>query len=94
MKLSYSLTGLLILCAACQPKPQQGYTLNGVLTGDAENGKAYIEKTDYAAAKTIILDSAVITNGKFQLKGKVEQPEMYKLIIDLNKPGEEEDLNR
>ena len=92
MKLSYSLTGLLILCAACQPKPQQGYTLNGVLTGDAESGKAYIEKTDYAAAKTIILDSAVISNGKFQLKGKVEQPEMYKLIIDLNKPGEEEDL--
>ena len=33
------------------------------------------------------LDSVTIKNGEFTLKGVVNQPEQYQMVIDMNKPG-------
>lgn len=93
MNLSHLFTGSLIICAACQPQ-HDGFTINGKLTGEAENGKVYIQKVVYTEEEAPILDSTLITNGMFQLKGKVDEPEMYRIIIDLNKPDEEDWQNK
>lgn len=80
-----------MLCAlslmACQEKRAEGYTINGTLKGDAEGAKVML--SDEQAYPPVKLDSAIVKDGKFLLKGKVDAPAMYSLIIDNNEPGAE-----
>lgn len=83
---------LFLLCAlclvACQQKQAEGFTINGTLTGDAEGGRVMlVDEQSYPPVK---LDSAVVKEGKFILKGKLDEPAMYSLIIDINDPNVEE----
>mgnify|MGYP001055158663 CR=1 FL=1 len=70
------------LLAACQTQ-EQGYTLEGTLTGgEALTGKVYLQKQT-PSGKLVRTDSATIADGKFSMKGQVESPELYTLYIDL-----------
>lgn len=82
---------LLFVCVlgifACQQK-QEGFTINGTLQGDAEGGKVLLQ--DENEDPPVILDSTIVKDGKFELKGKVDSPMMYSIIIDINEPDAEE----
>lgn len=81
---------LLLVCTlgifACQQK-QEGFTINGTLQGDAEGGKVLLQENNENATT---LDSAIVKDGKFVLKGKVDSPMMYSIVIDINEPNAEE----
>lgn len=82
---------LFLLCAlcllACQQKKEDGFTIQGTLHGDAEGGRVMLQSiTD----ESVMLDSVVVKNGKFTLKGKVDAPGMYAMVIDINEPNAEE----
>ena len=69
------------LVAACQTNP--GYTLQGTLTGgDAPTGKAYLQRQSPDGHMATI-DSADIADGRFTMKGNIDNPAMYTLRIDL-----------
>ena len=69
------------LVAACQTNP--GYTLQGTLTGgDAPTGKAYLQRQSPDGHMATI-DSADIADGRFTMKGSIDNPAMYTLRIDL-----------
>ena len=79
---------LAFLCSsslvACQTK-YDGYILNGNIGGNSEGMK--VQLVNEAVYPPVTIDSTVIKNGRFQLKGKVDRPGMYQLIID--KTGQE-----
>lgn len=78
---------LCILCiVACQPK-QEGFTITGTLQGDAEGGRVLLQNTNEYPPVT--LDSTVVKDGKFILKGKVDAPAFYSILIDINEPNAE-----
>lgn len=72
---------------ACQKK-EEGFTITGTLIGDAEGGRVFLQDT--YAYPPVMLDSTIVKDGKFALKGKVDAPAMYSLIIDINEPDAEE----
>lgn len=81
---------LFLLCAlcmlACEQKKEDGFTIQGTLQGDAEGGRVMLQ----SMTEQVMLDSVVVKDGKFTLKGKVDAPGMYSLVIDINEPDAEE----
>ena len=85
--------GMAALLAACQQSQKEQYSIDGMLTGDnIETGMAYLQK--YQNGEYVRLDSAVVENGAFTLKGKVDYPEMYNLCIELGEQTEEESAQK
>ena len=80
---------LLLALAACRGK-EDGYLLRGKIAGKADGMKATL--VDAYAYPPVTIDSAVIRNGQFLMKGRVEYPGMYMLVIDPVGEGNEEDL--
>ena len=80
---------LLLALAACRGK-EDGYLLRGKIAGEADGMKAAL--MDAYAYPPVTIDSAVIRNGQFLMKGRVEYPGMYMLVIDPVGEGNEEDL--
>lgn len=79
---------LCILCiVACQQK-QDGFTITGTLQGEAEGGKVLLQNTNVYPPVT--LDSTLVKDGKFILKGKVDSPALYSIVIDINEPDAEQ----
>ncbi len=81
MKKTY-IKGILLLIGAivlqaCQP---EGYTIQGILTGDTEGKTVYLCKGDNIFQLEGI-DSTVIQNGRFEFKGKRETPELLTIKI-------------
>lgn len=69
-----------LLLAACAEKP--GYEIAGtVAKADAEGQYVYLQKWGVEEAP---LDSALITNGRFTLKGEQTTPTLCVLALDLN----------
>lgn len=81
---------LFLLCAlcmlACEQKKEYGFTIQGTLQGDAEGGRVMLQ----SMTEQVMLDSVVVKDGKFTLKGKVDAPGMYAMVIDINEPDAEE----
>lgn len=74
----FLLTGLLFFACA----KHDGYVLN-VEVSKAWDGKtAHLTTEDTDQSK--VIDTAVIKNGKFRMKGKVEHPRMSRVTIYLN----------
>ena len=80
---------LLLALAACRGK-EDGYLLRGKIAGEADGMQATL--VDAYAYPPVTIDSAVIRNGQFLMKGRVEYPGMYMLVIDPVGEGNEEDL--
>jgi thiol-disulfide isomerase/thioredoxin len=81
---------IFILCATFFTMAQQkdGFTIRGTVKGEAEGARVYL-RNEYVSP-IAYLDSTVIHNGAFFLKGKVAKPAFYSLVIDANDPKAEE----
>ena len=71
---------MALLAVACKQKASDGFVIDGKLTGNVEN--AVVKIFDAADPTMTVVDSAVVKEGKFQLKGKVDEPTMFQLTID------------
>ena len=84
MKILYGII-CLGLFVACQQ--EVGYRISGSVPGTPDGIKAYLYDWDTP------VDSAVVKDGKFVLKGKVDVPVRYQLWIDLS-PELKEDYEK
>ncbi len=74
-KLLYGIACIGVF-VACQREP--GYRIDGLVPGTPDGMKAYLYNWNTP------VDSAVVKDGKFVLKGKVDVPMRYQLWIDLS----------
>jgi peroxiredoxin len=73
------LFGALSGCTNSKPG---GYTIDGTLTGDLENGTAVYLKRANEQNQPVDVDTATIDNGHFKFSGVSELPELHYLFID------------
>lgn len=72
---------IVIGIAACNQKPE-GFTINGNLRGDIENGTQVFLRTVGENNQPVDVDTAKVENGKFIFTGATETPELNYIFID------------
>lgn len=78
---------LIIGCFFFAAVNAQGkYTINGSIDGKADGMKVYLIRESWPDVK--VVDSTVIKNNTFKLKGSVEVPALYAIRIDKTPKGE------
>lgn len=87
MKKYLFLAAIALSAMACKQQATDGFVIDGTLSGSkAEN--AIVKLYDASDMNMTVVDSAVVSkDGKFQLKGKVEEPAMYQMQIELADPS-------
>ncbi len=79
-KLLFSLI-ILVLISACNMN--EGYTIEGSLTGEVENGTQVFLRKVGDDNQPVDLDTTTVENGKYVFTGnKVESPEMRYIFVD------------
>ena len=72
-----------LACVSCAPK-HDGYTVKGKLIG-MDNVKILLRQNSVGRGKERVfnaIDSAIVKDGEFTFQGKIEDPDMYDLLID------------
>ncbi len=72
---------MIIAVVACNHK-QDGYTINGTMSGDIENGTLVFLKKTGENNQPVDVDTTKIENGKFVFKGTAGTPELHYIFID------------
>jgi len=72
---------VLVTLISCNQEPE-GYTINGTLTGGLEEGTNVFLKRIGDNNQPIEVDTATITDGKFQFKGVSTTPELHYIFVD------------
>lgn len=75
------LAGLASSCGESKPTANQGYTVEGNFKG-IQSGLVKLSTYDDETRTSKVIDSTTITNGKFTLKGNIENPEMVSVVAD------------
>jgi len=83
MKKIFFLFTVLALAAACQPKAPS-FEIKGTVTAGPSEG--YVLLQEYKGNAFVTVDSALITDGKFNFKGALEMPLMYALTRNDSRP--------
>lgn len=78
MKKYLPLAASVLLLAACSEKP--GYEITGTVSDPDANGK-YVYLVEYGKTDAVPLDSALIENGAFVLKGEQVIPALRALYV-------------
>ncbi|VAW11169.1 Thiol:disulfide interchange protein [hydrothermal vent metagenome] len=72
---------IILTVIACDQKPE-GYTIQGHLRGDVENGtKVYLRKQG-ENRQPVDIDTVTMENGVFTFKGEAGVPELHYIFID------------
>lgn len=73
---------LFVALAGCTNSKPGGYTIDGTLSGDLENGTAVYLKKANEQNQPVDVDTATVENGHFKFTGISELPELHYLFID------------
>ncbi len=79
MKNLILLLSLIVTLSACESRKSNEFSINGKIEGKFE-GNVYLQKNK--DGQFMILDTAVVEDGKFKFKGTIEQPDIYYIGID------------
>ncbi len=71
----------LITIVGCNNNPD-GFTINGTLTGELENGTRLFLKKTNEINQPIDVDTTTVENGIFSFTGKAGAPELHYIFID------------
>lgn len=71
----------LILIFSCNPS-SDGYTINGSLRGDLEDGTQVFLKKIGDNNQPIEVDTTTVTEGNFEFTGASEKPELHYIFVD------------
>ena len=81
MKNSLLLLMVLIMTVGCNQSPD-GYTINGELRGDVEEGTQVFLKKTGENGQPVELDTTTLVNGKFQFTGSSDLPDLHYIFVD------------
>ncbi|MCK0159659.1 TlpA disulfide reductase family protein [Allomuricauda sp. F6463D] len=81
MKRLLVITFGVLFLTACNSDPK-GYTLNGTISGEPENGTKIFLKTTDSLNQLIDIDTAAVENGLFSFNGNQIEPKMHYLFVD------------
>lgn len=74
---------VLLLCyISISAQNVQGFVVQGSVKGASNGAKVLLQCYDSSGMDMLTLDSTIVNNGMFSLKGKVEVPEFSVLVID------------
>lgn len=82
--ISFGMAASVVLLAFVNAKKADGpatYTINGTLKG-IPSGKIYLMQGSFTDRTSKAIDSAMISNGKFQLKGKLASAQNMSLKVE------------
>lgn len=79
MKNLILLLSLIIILSACESRNSDEFSISGKIEGKFE-GNVYLQKNK--DGQFMILDTAVVKDGKFKFKGTIEYPNIYYIGID------------
>ncbi len=71
----------LVLLASCNSKPE-GYTINGTLTGEIDDGVEVYLRKGGDNNQLVEVDTARTENGSFVFSGVKDMPEMHYILVD------------
>jgi len=74
---------MLLLGVGCKQPVKDSFTIKGTIKG-VDSGVVVLQQFDEEERTRKVLDSVVIKNGAFELKGKTESPAMMAIVV---KPG-------
>lgn len=81
MKNSLLLLTVLLIAVSCNQVPK-GYTINGELRGDLEEGTLVFLKKTGDNGQPVALDTTKLVNGTFQFTGISDLPELHYIFVD------------
>ncbi|MDR1716850.1 MAG: AhpC/TSA family protein [Prevotella sp.] len=70
-KIILSLSTVLVLVTSCGEKDQ--FTINGTVAGASDSAKVYLQTLEDNWKDQVAIDSAYVTNGKFEFKGLAKE---------------------
>jgi thiol-disulfide isomerase/thioredoxin len=73
-----ALLVFVFLITICQNSLAQGFTINGQISYD-KTGIVYLRDIDYN-----LIDSSIISNGSFRLKGSIPIPDFYTITLNFS----------
>jgi peroxiredoxin len=71
----------LVILVSCNSKPE-GYTINGTLTGEIDDGVEVYLKKGGDNNQLVEVDTARTENGSFVFRGIKDMPEMHYILVD------------
>jgi thiol-disulfide isomerase/thioredoxin len=81
MKKIVALASLLIVLTSCSKVKKGEFLITGTAKG-IENGKSVIlQKQNDNGMGVIALDTVKVKDGKFEFKGKIEEPAIYSILL-------------
>jgi peroxiredoxin len=81
MRNSLLLLAVLIITLSCSQNPK-GYTINGELRGEFEEGTQVFLKKTGDNGQPIELDTTLLVNGTFQFKGTSNAPDLHYIFVE------------
>ncbi|MGN7514080.1 MAG: DUF4369 domain-containing protein [Allomuricauda sp.] len=81
MKRLVTLSLGVIFLTSCNSDPK-GYTLNGTISGEPENGTQIFLKTTDSINQLVDIDTASVQNGMFSFSGNQVEPKMHYIFVD------------
>lgn len=81
MRKSLLLLGIALLTFSCNQEPD-GFTINGDLRGDYEDGTSVFLKKIGDDNQPIEVDTVKLSEGKFEFKGISNAPELHYIFVD------------
>ena len=86
MKNLFLALSILITVISCNQKPE-GYTINGTLTGDLEDGTEIFLRKQGENNQPTDVDTTTVVNGKFTFTGIAGEPEIHYLFVGQSTQG-------
>lgn len=75
--------GVLFL-VSCNSKPE-GFTLNGTINGDLDNGTQVFLKTTDSLNQLVDVDTTTVENGVFAFAGSQGEPKLHYIFVESNR---------
>ncbi|RDY61475.1 TlpA disulfide reductase family protein [Flagellimonas nanhaiensis] len=71
----------IVFLMSCDSKPA-GFSLNGTVTGDLDNGTQIFLKTTDSLNQLIDIDTTTVENGLFNFEGAQTQPKLHYIFVE------------
>ena len=81
MKKTLILVLVVLLFASCKQDPRTDFVINGKAEGIYNGIRVYLKNVD-DQGREAIKDTAIVMDGKFTMKGSVEEPSVYFISLD------------